>query len=134
MYEQAHFPDLDIRTKETSNGWWVDYNTALQNVIIIHKTQEGYADLTFAHAADRLPDVKAMADWLREHGVPSVHGVKTGKSAALRIEVPKLAVKQNFENTPEKNLKACFEAIHELNQIAKLLAEFLNVKDAYSKK
>ena len=134
MYQQAHFPDLDIRTKETSNGWWVDYNTALQNVIIINKTQEGYADLTFPHAADRLSDVKAMADWLREHGVPSVHGVKTGKSAALRIEVPKLAVKQNFETTPEKNLKACFEAIHELNQIAKLLADFLNVKDAFSKK
>ena len=131
MYQQSHFPDLDIRTKETSNGWWVDYRTALQDVIIIHKTQEGHADLTFPHAAGRLSEVKDMANWLREHGVSSVQGVKTGKSAALRIEVPPLEVKQNFEATSEKNLKACFEAIHELNQIAKLLADFLNVKDVF---
>ena len=133
-YQKANYPELNLRTKETSNGWWAEYNTVFGNAYILHKTQEGYADLTFKNAGKQTELVREMADWLRKHDVTGVHGEKTNNAAVLRIDVPKLKVKEPFEQTDEKDLKVCFDAIRELNNLARFLNTSMTVKQITERK
>ena len=45
--------------------------------------------------------------------------VKTGKSAALRIEIPKLVMSEDFMRTSESDIVECFEAISALDELAR---------------
>ena len=122
-YQQRFYPALDLRTKKSSNGWWPQYATALGQTYIYHKTQEGYVDLTFPNAAEHMDTMQEIASWLRDNGNDQVLAVKTGKSAALRIECPKLKVKEVFEKTSPNDLKVCFDAISRLTEIAAFFAD-----------
>lgn len=117
-YQGRYYPTLNCTTNETSNGWWPHYLTRLGAVYLYHKMQEGYIDLTFPNAADKLATLERIAGWLREHGVPGALAVKTGMSGAIRIVVPKMRVKEPFEQTSEKDLNTCFEAIQVLIDFA----------------
>lgn len=120
-YQKENYPLLDLRTKETSNGYWANYATEFGKVYIYHKMQEGYVDLTFPNDAEVMNTFQAMASWLRKRGMDKILAVKTGKAAALRIEVPKLKMSEAFEETTEEDLIACFEALSELNELAGFL-------------
>jgi len=120
-YQQEYYPSLDIRTSKDSSGWWIHFGTQLGNVYLYHKTQEGYVDLTFPNAAADIGVLQNIASWLRKHGTPNVNAKKTGKAAALRIEVPKLKVKEPFEMTSKSDLKACFDAIQTLVDFANIV-------------
>lgn len=126
-YQIENYPELDIRTKETSNGYWVNYNTPLR-APILHKMQEGYVDLTLKNAGSHTEDLQMMAEWLRRHGMPLVIGVKTANAGALRINVPKLKMKEPFERTDQKDIIACFDAVRQLNELATFLSKSLEVK------
>lgn len=117
-YQKENYPLLDLRTKETSNGYWANYATGFGKVYIYHKMQEGYVDLTFPNDAGLMNVFQEMAEWLRKRGMDRVLAVKTGKSAALRLEVPKLKMNGAFEKTEESDLIECFNAISELNELA----------------
>ncbi len=121
-YQQAHYPQLSIRTKETSNGWWVHYKTHYGQAFIYHKMQEGYVDLTFPRSADQMDAAAHLAEWLRAHGISGVAAVETGKSAALRILVPPLRVKKPFAETPVNDMEKCFQAIAALHELTDMLA------------
>lgn len=118
LYQKAKYPQLDLRSKESSNGWWTHYATRFGQAYIYHKMQEGYVDLTFPNSAEHLDTTKAIAAWLRSHNIPNVIAVRTGKASALRIEVPSLKVKEPFEQTTESDLAKCFEAIATLSEMA----------------
>ena len=120
-YQKENYPLLDLRTKETSNGYWTNYATVLGKVYIYHKMQEGYVDLTFPNDAELMNLFQEMARWLRKRGMDKLLAVKTGKSAALRIEVPPLKMNEAFEETTESDIIKCFEAISELNELARFL-------------
>lgn len=122
-YQKKFYPQLDLRTKETSNGWWTSYAVTLGNAYIYHKMQEGYVDLTFPNTAEYMETMQRIALWLRENGNEQVIAVKTGKSCALRIECPKLKVKDNFSETSDADLKCCFDAINRLSGIASVFAD-----------
>ena len=124
-YQKEYYPDLDLRTSDKSNGWWPHYSTRLGDVYIYHKRPEGFVDLTFPNAAGKLDILQNMASWLRSHDVSNVIAVKTGRAAALRIEVPKMPLKAVFENIDPVDVKKSFDAIQTLADFANL------IQDAY---
>lgn len=124
-YQKEYYPDLDLRTSDKSNGWWPHYSTKLGDVYLYHKRPEGFVDLTFPNAAEKMDTLQAMASWLRNHDVPNVVAVKTGKAAALRMEVPKMPLKEIFENIDPLDVKKAFDAIQALVDFANL------IEDAY---
>lgn len=122
-YQKEYYPDLDLRTSDKSNGWWPHYSTKLGDVYLYHKRPEGFVDLTFPNAAEKMDALQAMASWLRNHDVPNVVAVKTGKAAALRIEVPKMPLKAIFENIDPLDVKKAFDAIQALVDFANLIED-----------
>lgn len=122
-YQKNHYPMLDLRTKQSSNGWWPQYGSKLGNTLIYHKMQEGFVDLTFPNAAEHMDTMQRIASWLRDNGNDQVLAVRTGKSCALRIECPKLKVKNAFTETSENDLKICFDAISRLTLIASIFTD-----------
>ena len=122
-HQKKYYPQLDLRTKESSNGWWAHYSTGLGQVYIYHKMQEGYVDLTFPNAAEHMDTMQEIASWLRDNRNHQITAVKTGRSSALRIECPKLKVKEHFRETSPDDLKACFDAIKSLSELAAVFAK-----------
>ena len=53
-YQRQYYPSLDLSTREDRNGGWTDFRTELGYVYINHKIQEGYVDLTFPKAAEKV--------------------------------------------------------------------------------
>lgn len=130
-YMKSNYPQFDLRTKETSNGWWAHFGTKFGKAFIYHKMIEGCVDFTFPNAADKLQEMELMASWLRRHGILGVSAQKTGNAGAFRIEVPKLNVKEKdaFEKTDEKELRTCFEAIAAFYEVADFLEAGKNIRN-----
>ncbi len=124
-YQKENYPTLDLSTKEDRNGWWTDYRTELGTVYINHKIQEGFVDLTFLKASDKIDRAKIIADWARQHKISDATVVKTKKSAMIRIHVPKLDIIKGFELVDKDELNQCFDAIQELTDFANIV-EIMN--------
>ena len=112
---------MDLSTKEDKNGWWTDFRTDLGYVYINHKIQEGYVDLTFPKASDKIDRVKIIAEWARQHKISNATVVKATKSAIIRIHVPKLSITKGFEYVDKDELAQCFDAIKELTDFANII-------------
>ena len=121
-YQKGKYPQLNLRSKENTNGWWGDYATNFGKSHIYHKMIDGFVDLTFPNASEQLDSVTIIAEWLRRHGMKNVIAVQTGKSASLRIEVPPLKVTKPFEETSEDDIKQCFDAIAALSEVADIFS------------
>ena len=124
-YQKENYPALDLSTKEDRNGWWTDYRTELGSVYINHKIQEGFVDLTFLKASDKIDRAKIIADWARQHKISDATVIKTKKSAMIRIHVPKLDIIKGFELVDKDELNQCFDAIQELTDFANIV-EIMN--------
>ena len=122
-YQKENYPTLDLRTKESSNGYWAHYGTRFGKVYLYHKIQEGFVDLTFPNSADKLSLMQTIALKLREFGMDSVVAEQTGKASALRIRVPKLDMQNEFKETAESNLIKCFDAIQKLTDLANVFED-----------
>ena len=133
-YQKEHYPELNLRTSEKSNGWWPHYATRLGDVYIYHKRPEGFVDLTFPNTAEKIDVLHNIAFWLRSHDVPNVIAVKTGKAAALRIEVPKMPVTGVFEEMEEMDIRKCFDAIQVLTDFANLVEDAHGISAIKTKK
>lgn len=133
-YQKEYYPDLDLRTSDKSNGWWPHYSTRLGDVYLYHKRPEGFVDLTFPNAAGKMDVLQNMATWLRCHDVPNVVAVKTGRAAALRIEVPKMPLKAIFENIDPLDVKKAFDAIRALADFANLIEDAHSISAIKTKK
>ena len=119
-YQKEYYPSLDLSTREDRNGWWTDYRTELPSVYINHKIQEGFVDLTFLKASDKVNSAKIIADWARRHKIP-VAVVPSKKSVMIRIIVPKLDIIKGFEFVDKDELNKCFDAIKELTDFANII-------------
>lgn len=133
-YQQQYYPGLDLRTSDKSNGWWPHYSTRLGDVYLYHKRPEGFVDLTFPNAAGKLDALQNIASWLRGHNIPNVVAVKTGKAAALRIEVPKIPLTAVFEHVDIADVKKCFDAIQTLVDFANIIEDAHSVSAIKTKK
>lgn len=122
LFQQEHYPTLDLRTSKKSSGWWPHYGTRLGDVYLYHKTQEGTVILIFPNSTQYMDVMQEIASWLRMHGIPNVAAKTASSSLALSVEVPPLKVKEPFELTNKANLKACFDMIQELSDFANIVA------------
>lgn len=126
-YQENNYPSLLLRTKTSSNGYWAQYNTYHRNAYILHKMQEGYVDLTLPNCAENLNVVQRIAEWLSSHGMKNICACATGKAASLRITVPKLSMKDDFDNVPQETIVECFEAVNELTKLTGMLKDFIGL-------
>lgn len=133
-YQKLYYPNLNLRTKKESNGWWPHYVTRLGDVYIYHKRQEGYVDLTFPNTAEKMDVLQTLASWLRSHGVPNVVVAQTARSAALRIEVPKIPMEAVFEEMDQSDIKKCFDAIQTLSDFANMVEDARSISAIKTKK
>ena len=130
-YMEAHNYKLDIRNKKGSNAWWPHYATEFGNAYIFHKVSDGVVDMTFPNGAKNIVTMDYIAQWLNVHGMPNVKAQKTGKAAALRISVPVLDQHKPFEDASQEDVKACFDAVQQLSDLALMLsraASFVKTK------
>lgn len=128
-YQQEHYPQLEIRTKETSNGYWVHYNVSLAGESIHHKMQEGFVDLNISGHEIDIEYLQSLAMWLNGHGFSNVKAVKFGKTMALRVVVPKLKMKEPFEKTRDTDLNKCFNAICEFSDLVGIMKIIKRIPD-----
>lgn len=130
-YMEANRYKLDLRNKKESNGWWPHYGTTFGNAYIYHKVSDGVVDLTFPKGAANLATMEHVAQWLQTHGMPNVNALATGKAAALRIKVPVLDQHKPFEDASQEDVKACFDAVQQLSDLALMFsraASFVKTK------
>lgn len=122
-YQREHYPTLNIRTKETSNGYWVEYATSFprENIVLVHKMPNGCVDLTFEGKRERLNIMESIAEWLNRHGFQDVCVQTAGKSTVLRIYVPSLRYRVGFDNIPADDIDKCFDSLVKLADIARLM-------------
>ncbi len=121
-YMAANGYNLDLRNKKGSNAWWPHYATAFGRVHILHKVSDGVVDLTFPKGAENLATMELVAQWLNAHGMENVKALATGKAAALRISVPVLDQHKPFEDANQDDVRACFDAIQQLSNLALMLS------------
>jgi len=135
-YKERNHPELWLVSKrgvKGVNARWPHYNTVIDNMIIYHKSEVGYVDMTMAAAADKIVLIEQalseMSFSLSERGMTLV---KTGKSAAIRMPVPVLDFTQPFESHT-KDISACFAAIEKLTNTAKELSKYENIVELINK-
>ena len=95
----------------------------------IYDEVEIYVDLTFSGMADKKDVLKRLLPWLNREGAAQMKVCVTGKSAALRIEVPVIHMEQEFEEWDMNELRQCFDAILQLTQIAEQIGLILQLYD-----
>ena len=120
-YQRQYYPSLDLSTREDRNGGWTDFRTELGYVYINHKIQEGYVDLTFPKAAEKVERLKLIAEWARNHKMSEVTVVKAKRGAMIRMHVPKLDIQKGFEFVDRSELDRCFDAVKELTDFANMI-------------
>lgn len=128
-YQEVHYPELDLTTKRSSNGYWANYNTRLGMVYIFHKIGDGKVDLTFNRAGKHLDKLEMIAGWLRKYEVANVGAVKTGMAGALRVTVPKLNMNIPFEENDDYDIEVCFKTISNLSEAMNVFAMANSISD-----
>lgn len=129
-YQETNYPSLDLRTSRNANGYWAQYATRFgSNVNLLHKIQEGRVDLTFNNGSTKMNEMEIVTDWLRRHGITEARAQKTGKAAAIHIDVPKLDMSIPFENNNMHDIVKCFDVVEELLSAANVFASVGNLAE-----
>ena len=121
-YRENSYPHLKLHKssyKKGSQATWPDFETKhyIRGTKILHKSEKGYVDLEFrGKAEDKHWLARQTAGQLNE----GMDWVITGKSASIRMEVPKIDFSKPFENYL-KEIKEVFEAVDKLDKLAKTL-------------
>ena len=126
-YQEQNYPELWLVSKRGPKGVnarWPYYNTVLDDMVIYHKSEKGYVDMTILDAADKIVSLETeLKTILGDFSARGVSLVKTGKSAALRIKIPELDFINSFE-CYKNEIPCCFDAIKQLSEIAKEIDSF----------
>ena len=120
--QQEQYPELDLRTRSSSNGYWAHYATRLGSVYIHHKIQEGKVDITFSNASTHMNEMEQIAAWLRNKGYPGIKAAVAGRAGVLNIEVPKLDMQIDYEKNNHSDIIKCFDAIREATMLSNMIA------------
>jgi len=127
-YIREYYPELDIRTKDTANGYWLHLGTTFGEAYIYHKIQEGFVDLTIPTRADMVEKAKSMTSWLRDVTGNRVIAEVTGKACAFRVEVPSLDLSRPFSDASIEDVKACCEAMRFLTNVAAFMEDAKSIR------
>ena len=127
---EERFSNLTINRHEGargSNACWPIFFTQMKNIQIFHKADRGFVDLTFPSVSQYYFEVY---DIVKNELRANMTLQKAGKSLAIRIIVPKIDFKKDFEEQKEELLK-CLEAVQELQEFMKKInyMEILRLTD-----
>ena len=112
---ENRFSDLKlnrIKGPRGSDANWPVFFTPIKNIHIIHKSDRGFLDLTFRNVSQYYFEVyDIVKNVLKENMTLQ----KTGKSLAIRIVVPKIDFKKDFEEQ-EENVIKCLEEVKKMQE------------------
>ena len=112
------FSDLKlnrIKGPRGSNANWPIFSTQIKKVKIFHKSDRGYVDLTLRSVSQYYSEVyDIVKNVLKEN----MKLEQTEKSLAIRIDVPEIDFKKDFEEQ-EENVIKCLEEVRELQEFMK---------------
>ena len=112
---ENRFSDLELKTKKGPKGSktrWPVFHTPIKKIHIIHKSDRGFLDLTFRNVSLYYSEVyDIVKNVLKEN----MKLKRTGKSLAIRIDVPEIDFKKDFEEQ-EENVIKCLEEVKELQK------------------
>ena len=115
---ENRFSDLKLNRIEGPRGSdanWPVFFTPIKNIHIIHKSDRGFLDLTFRYVSQYYFEVyDIVKNVLKEN----MTFQKTGKSLAIRIRVPKIDFKKDFEEQ-EENVIKCLEEVKKMQGFMK---------------
>ena len=115
---ENRFSELKLNKIEGARGSdanWPVFFTPIENIHIIHKSNEGFLDLRFRNVSLYYSEVyDIVKNVLKENMTLQ----KTGKSLAIRIDVPEIDFKKDFEEQ-EENVIKCLEEVRELQEFMK---------------
>ena len=115
---ENRFSELKLNRIEGSRGSdanWPVFFTPIENIHIIHKSNKGFLDLRFRNVSLYYSEVyDIVKNVLKENMTLQ----KTGKSLAIRIDVPEIDFKKDFEEQ-EENVIKCLEVVRELQEFMK---------------
>ena len=112
------FSDLKLNRIEGPRGSdanWPIFSTQIKKVKILHKADRGFVDLTFRRVSQYYSEVyDIVKNVLKEN----MKLEQTEKSLAIRIDVPEIDFKKDFEEQ-EENVIKCLEVVRELQEFMK---------------
>ncbi len=124
-FQKEKYPDvLLIYNNEVkgANATWPRFRTSFDKLYMYHKTESGYVDLTFENCADRMVNVdNLLADAVGDYAKEGYSINKTTKSAAIRLNVPKLNLHQPFEEQIDK-VDAGLKAVENMSNLVRMLS------------
>ena len=84
----------EIHGPRGSSAAWPELLTDYKQVKIMHKSDRGYMDLTFGNMANHVDIFNKHVNFAN----PNLRIVPTGKSISIRIDVPVIDFKDDFDN------------------------------------
>lgn len=100
-----------------ANASWPIFNTPIKQYKIRHKSDRGFIDLEFPKLADKYFDFLDIVKNNLDNDM-TVH--ITGKSVSIRLIVPKLDFKQEFQNYMIE-MKMCMDSVVRLQKLLSVL-------------
>ncbi len=127
LHKLFNYHDLDLHydgEKKGSNARWPQFGTVIKGLYIIHKTPSGFVDLTFDRCADRMVEIEELLSEAIGNYASEGYAVRrTGKSAAVRLTVPKIDMHEPFDDQINE-VDECLAAVEKMaNMVKKLPAE-----------
>ena len=127
---ELKYPMLNIKKHDSARGsraCWPIFQTGIKNVQIFHKSDKGFVDLTLKGMAKNYYEINKMLEQILKN---NMHIQVTGASIAIRIKVPVIDFKKDFNEQLEK-LTECLDAVLELQNLTKIIDfnEIMNIKE-----
>lgn len=123
-YQKENFPSLWLIYNgevKGANAIWPRFRTVVEKLYILHKTETGTVDLTFDNCASKIVDIEhLLSNTLGDYLSQGFTVQRTGKSAAVRLNVPILNLHNSFEEQLEA-IDQCFASIQKLFDVVKQL-------------
>ena len=119
---RENYPQLAMMGEDSPKGAsarWPEFRTALPNVKVIYKSQQGYVDLEFAQYGDRIADLLAV---IGDKKAENMQILPTGKSASVRLAKDewKIDFMQEFEKY-KSIIDEVMQAVLELCKLASMI-------------
>ena len=115
---ENRFSDLELKTKRGAKGSktdWPVFHTPIKKIQITHESNKGCLELRFRNVSQYYYEVyDIVKNVLKEN----MKLKRTGKSLAIRIDVPEIDFKKDFEEQ-EENVIKCLEVVRELQEFMK---------------
>lgn len=121
QYQKQYFPDLNLAVHsdiKPTNGVWPHFRSSKVGTFIYHKSNMGRVDLTYSRQADKADEIKKfLVEIIGDYYEKGFNVVKTGKSCAIRINVPIVTFLKPFEEQ-EGLVHQAFQAVDKLYNLS----------------